>query len=154
MNIRATLLGLALGGTALGVAACNNGSTAVGPTPGPTCGPAGIQTQLLFPNPAGTPAPNTIPQIVIAVSSPLPNNEFNLYLTYNGGSAYTGNYLGQITAGQLPAGSATPSFANPIYEAVNLISNLNGASTYSVAINDTFSNCTPQNIPNATFHTQ
>jgi len=156
MNIRAVILAAAVGGSALALAACNNGgSTFTGPTPGPTCGPA-VASQLIFPNPSGTPAPDTIPEVVIAVSSPLPNNEFNLALTNTNtnGVAFTSNFLGQIQASQLPAGSAPVTISNPTYEAVNLIASLPAATTISVAINDTFSNCTPQNVTGGSFKTQ
>ncbi len=155
MNMRTILCGITCAVVGLALAACNSGGgTLVGPTPGPTCGPAGLTSQLIYPDPAGSPAPDTTNQIVLAVNSPLANNEFGLALTSGGSTALTANLLGQITASQLPPGTAQTTIPNPIYEAVSLVATLPAASTISVAINDTFSNCTPQNVPGGTFKTQ
>ncbi|MDP9111054.1 MAG: hypothetical protein M3M96_05440 [Candidatus Eremiobacteraeota bacterium] len=156
MNMRSVLFSIALSGTAAALAACGGGggiSTPPTPTPGPTCAP-NLVSQLIYPNPNGTPAPDALTQMVVAVGSPLANNEFNLVLTAGSSQANTANFLGQITASQLPPGTATTTIPNPIYEAVNLISTLPAATTISVAINDTFSNCTPLNVPGGTFKTQ
>ncbi len=158
MNIRTLFLGLALGSGVL-LAACGGGTTVTGPTPGPTCGPANIQSELIYPQPSATGVTDNLAQIVIAVSSPLPINTFNLALTAlnnGGGTALTANPLAQISASQLPAGSATATIPNPTYEAVNLIANLPSATQIQTAINDPGNpnNCTPQNIPNGTFTTQ
>ena len=157
MNRRSTFLGPALATLALALAACGGGTTITGPTPGPTCGPAGVQSQLIFPQPSASAVPDNLSQIVIAVSSPLPINTFNLALialNNGGGTAFTANPLAQISASQLPAGSATPTIPTPTYEAVNLIATLPGATQIQTAINQPNSNCTPQNIPGGTFTTQ
>lgn len=154
MKFRSVLVSVALGGAAMALAACNNNNgTSVSPTPGPTCVP-NLVSQLIYPDPAGTPAPDALPQIVLAVNSPLPNNEFNLFLTSGSSVASTANFLGQITASQLPPGSAATTIPNPVYEAVSLIATLPAASSISVAVNDTFSTCTPLNVPGGTFKTQ
>jgi hypothetical protein len=141
---------------ALGLVACSGGGgggSAV-PTPGPTCGPVGIQSQLIYPAPGATQVPDAQPQIVIAVSSPLPINTDNLVLfnvNNSNNAAGTQNPLAQIQASQLPAGSASTTIANPTYEAVNLAASLavNFASgtTIQTAINTPSSTCTPQNVP-------
>lgn len=157
MNIRTVYLGLALG-TGVLLAACGGGTTVTGPTPGPTCGPAGIQSQLLYPQPGASAIPDNLSQIVIAVSSPLPINTFNMALIGNNnvGTLLTANALAQISASQLPAGSATATIPNPTYEAVNLIATLPSGTQFQTAINDPSNpnNCTPQNIPNGIFTTQ
>lgn len=138
----------------LGLVACGGGGggSAV-PTPGPTCGPVGIQSQLIYPAPGATAVPDNTPQIVIAVSSPLPVNTFNLAIfnASTGSGTTTLNYLSQIQASQLPAGSGTTTIANPTYEAVNLVAALNAnfasGTTLQTAINLPSSNCTPQNVP-------
>ena len=150
------LLGTAALG-ALALAACGGGGGgSVSPTPGPTCGPIGIQSQLIYPAPSATAVPDAQAQIVIAVSSPLPINTYNLAL-YNAANstqfALTANPLAQIQASQLPAGSGTTTISNPTYEAVNLVNPLPAATQLQTAINDPSSNCTPQTVP-GTFTTQ
>ena len=145
----------ALGAVALAACGGSSGSNAV-PTPGPTCGPVGIQSQLIYPAPGATAVPDATAQIVIAVSSPLPINTYDLQLTAlnnGGGTALTQNPLAQIQASQLPAGSGTTSISNPTYEAVNLVNSLPAATQIQTAINDPSSNCTAQNVP-GTFTTQ
>ena len=146
-----------LAGTAFALVACGGGGTTVsGPTPGPTCGP-NVQSQLIYPRPGATAVPDNIAQIVVAVSSPLPANTFNLALTAlnnGGGTAFTANPLAQISASQLPAGSATATIPTPTYESVNLISVLPSATQIQTGLNLPSSNCTPQNIPGGTFTTQ
>ncbi len=150
------LILLASAAAALGLVACGGGGiggSAV-PTPGPTCGPVGIQSQLIYPAPGATAVPDALPQIVIAVSSPLPINTNNLVLTNVNNAANaagTQNPLAQIQASQLPAGSASTTIANPTYEAVNLAANLTvnfaSGTTLQTAINAPSSACTPQNVP-------
>lgn len=140
--------------SALALAACGGGGGGgVSPTPGPTCGPIGIASQLIYPAPGATNAPDAPPQIVIAVSSPLPINSYNLAIfnASTGSGTTTANYLAQIQASQLPAGSGTTTISNPTYEAVNLVNpltaNFASGTTLQTAINDPSSNCTPQNVP-------
>jgi hypothetical protein len=140
---------------ALALTACGGGGgTIVSPTPGPTCGPVGITSQLVYPAPSSTVSAATTSEIAIAVSSPLPLNTYNLALIASGGTGYTYYPLAQISASQLPAGSAATTIPNPTYEAVNLVSELAGATKFQVAINLPSSNCTPQNVPGGTFSTQ
>ncbi|HEV7179324.1 MAG TPA: hypothetical protein VGN11_05605 [Candidatus Baltobacteraceae bacterium] len=157
-NLSRTLFAAALGGVALALAACGGGGTTVmGPTPGPTCGPANIQSQLIYPKPGATAVPDSLSEIVVAVSSPLPANTFNLALTsQNGSNAQTANPLAQIQASQLPAGSAMATIPTPTYEAVNLIVTLPSATKISLALNipNDPNNCTPQTIPGASFTTK
>lgn len=144
----------------IGLVACNGGNTVVNPTPGPTCNP-NVTSQLVYPAPGATKVPATISEIVIAVSSPLTANTFNLYL-YNVAStanaAYTSNPLTVIPASQLPAGSAPTTIPNPTYEAVGLVqslyANFSPGTQLQTAINNANNNCTPQNIPNGTFTLQ
>ncbi|HVA26951.1 MAG TPA: hypothetical protein VNF68_02160 [Candidatus Baltobacteraceae bacterium] len=156
MNSRALIILTALGTLALAACSGSGGSTFVNPTPGPTCGPVGITSQLVYPAPGATAVPDATAQIVVAVSSPLPINTYNLALiaVSNGSSAQTANYLSQIAASQLPAGSASTTIVNPTYEAVNLIATLPAATQIQVALNIPNSTCTPLNVPGATFTTQ
>ena len=143
----------ALGALALAACGGGGGGGSVAPTPGPTCGPIGIQSQLIYPAPGATNAPDSPPQIVIAVSSPLPINTYNLAIfnASTGAGTTTANPLAQIQASQLPAGSGSTTISNPTYEAVNLVNplttNFASGTTLQTAINDPGSNCTPQNVP-------
>lgn len=140
----------------IALTACGGGGSPVAPTPGPTCGPVGITSQLIYPAPGSTAVPDAQQQIVIAVSSPLPINTYNLALINPPNTqpfSYTRNPLAQIQASQLPAGSGSTTISNPTYEAVNLIASLPAATQIQTAINDPNSTCTPQNVP-GTFTTQ
>ena len=139
---------------AVGLVACGGGnSSPTTPTPGPTCNP-GVTSQLIYPAPGATKVPATTSELVIAVSSPLPANTYNLALfnTANASNgSYTANALTVITASQLPLGSGTTTISNPTYEAVGLVSSLyatfNPGTNVQTAINDPSSNCTPVNVP-------
>ena len=159
MHIRTLLFAVAAGASALALAACGGGgSSIITPTPGPTCLPNTTQSALVFPAPGATAVPDTITQIVVAVSSPLPNNTYNLELqgpSFAGGAAQTSNFLVQIAPSQLPPGSQVPAFANPTYEQVQLQSTFQVATQVTgIGINDPLSTCTPLAIPSATFTTQ
>ncbi|MDQ2865957.1 MAG: hypothetical protein M3R51_06995 [Candidatus Eremiobacteraeota bacterium] len=159
MKMRSVFFSFVLAGVAAALAACNgnnSGGGYVGPSPGPTCGPYGISSQLIYPPAGATGVSDSIPQMVVALSTPLPINTYNLALTGNNFSSLTANYLSQISASQLPSGSATTTIPNPTYEAVNLIAALPSATQISVALNipSDPNNCTPQNIPNGTFTSQ
>ncbi|MEO9263653.1 MAG: hypothetical protein ABI282_06130 [Candidatus Baltobacteraceae bacterium] len=160
MKMRDIFPGLLLGAATLALAACNSnngGGGLVGPTPGPTCGPAGLSSQMVYPLPGATNVPDTTTELVIAVSTPLANNTYNLALTgTNNFSSQTGNPLAQISASQLPAGSGPTTIVNPTYEAVSLINSLPAATQISLFLNipNDPNNCTPQTIPGASFTTQ
>jgi hypothetical protein len=151
----------AAGLAAMGLAACGGGgNTITNPTPGPTCNPS-VTSQLVYPAPGATGVSPTISEIVIAVSSPLPANTYNLSLanTANASNtAQTANFLNSISASQLPAGSATTTIPNPTYEAVGLIAslytNFNTGTQLQTAINLPSSTCTPMNVPGGTFTLQ
>ena len=141
--------------TVIGLVACGGGGTTTvsTPTPGPTCGP-NVTSQLIYPAAGTTGVSPNISEIVIAVSSPLPINTYNLALTNTANANNTAqsvNPLAQISASQLPAGSGTATIPNPTYEAVNLVTSLsnNFASKTQIqtAINLPSSNCTPQTVP-------
>ena len=138
----------------IGLVACGGGSTpsVVNPTPGPTCGPI-VQSQLIYPASGSTGVSPNISEIVIAVSSALQINTYNLQLAgQNNGNvvAYTGNPLSQINASQLPPGSGTTTIPNPVYEAVNLqlplSQNFSPGTTIQTGINIPNSTCTPQTV--------
>lgn len=146
---------------AIGLAGCSGGSNSVvSPTPGPTCNP-NVTTQLVFPAPGAASVSPAIPEIVIAVSSPLPANTYDLTLTNvanPSNASETYNFLTVISATQLPAGSATTTIPSPTYEAVGLVNSLfvtfNAGTKIQTALNNRTSTCTPVNIPGGTFTLQ
>ncbi len=143
----------------IALVACSGNNPSVNPTPGPTCNP-NVTSQLVYPAPGATNVPATISEIVVAVSSPLPANEYNLTLTdnANGTAAQTANFFGVISASQLPAGSAQTSISNPTYEAVGLVTSLYAnfppGATLQTALNVPTTSCTPLTIPGGTFTLQ
>lgn len=144
-------------GALLAFAACGGGggSSVTAPTPGPTCLPTSLTAALVYPAPGATAVPDNLAQIVVAVSTPLANNTYNLALAGPNLSSQTYYTLAQIAASQLPSGSQTPSFANPTYEQVQLIAPFAaGTQVTAIGINLPSSNCTPFTIPGATFTTQ
>ena len=157
--MRALVFFAALGTVALAACGGGNGPTYVGPTPGPTCGPTGIQSQLIYPAAGSSGVSDSLAEIVVAVSTPLPINTYDLALialNNGGGTAFTYNYLSQINSSQLPSGSGSTTIANPTYEEVNLVSTLPTATQIQVALNNVYdpNNCTPLNVPGGTFTTK
>jgi hypothetical protein len=145
---------------AIGLAACNGSTPNVNPTPGPTCNP-NVTSQLVYPKPGATGVPANLSEIVVAVSSPLPANEYNIQLTNvtnTGNLSQTGNFLNVIPASQLPAGSAPTTITNPTYEAVGLVNslylNFSPGTQLQAALNVPTTSCTPLNIPGGTFTLQ
>jgi hypothetical protein len=146
LTLRNLFVASALATCAVAFAACGGGSPGItNPTPGPTCSP-GTTVQMIYPIPGATGVPDAPQQIVFAVGTALSSN-WDAYLAPNSngnGGGYT-NPLQTITAGQIPSPSATPSFANPVYQSITLPSSLappSGATWY-VWINNTAGNCTP-----------
>jgi len=143
----------------IGLVACNGSNPSVNPTPGPTCNP-NVTSQLVYPAPGATGVSATISEMVVAVSSPLPANEYNLQLTdnANGAIAQTANFLNVIPASQLPAGAAPTTIANPTYEAVGLVTSLYAnfppGATLQTSLNVPTTSCTPLTIPGGTFTLQ
>jgi hypothetical protein len=138
-------------------AGCGGGGGGpVAPTPGPTCGPMSFTAQLVYPAPGSTGISDSLPEVVMAVSQAFPPSEWNLWLYPNGSSNayYTNYFFYVIPASQLPVGSASTTIANPVYELVPLSAGLPAKTTFQAAVNDTFSNCTPYQVPGATFTTQ
>ena len=138
----------ALATCAVAFAACGGGgNTITNPTPGPTCSP-GTTVQMIYPIPGATGVPDSPQQIAFAVGTALPST-WDAYISNSStGNGTAGGYtvpLQTITAGQVPSPSATPSFANPIYQSVTLQGSLAPptGTTWYVWINNTAGNCTP-----------
>lgn len=144
MGMKFRLLSVLIGLGTLALAACGgSGSTLVGPTPGPTCSPLG-QYQMLYPKPGATGVPDNPQQIAFAATTAL--SGWNLFLnnanTLNN-SVTTIATMQTITAGQVPSPSATPSFANPVYQSVTLVGGFSSGQTIYVWLNNLNTNCTP-----------
>ena len=152
MKLRALSLFAAAGMVAL--AACSGGGTTiVAPTPGPTCSP-GVTYQMIYPIPGATGVPDNPQQIAFAVSAPL--SGWDLYLNNVNslsGSSYTIATTETISASQVPQPSATPSFANPVYQSVTLAGGFTSGQTIYVWLNNVNSTCTPLG-PVGSFTTQ
>jgi hypothetical protein len=157
LSLRNLFVVSALAMCAVAFAACGGGgSSNINPTPGPTCSP-GTTVQLIYPIPGATGVPDSPQQLVFAVGTALSGVAWNAYISNasNGsGSAseYT-NPLETISASQVPSPSATPSFANPVYQSSTLGTSLPAATTFYVWINNYSGNCTPDG-PLGSFTTQ
>ncbi|HTZ55544.1 MAG TPA: hypothetical protein VMB20_10820 [Candidatus Acidoferrum sp.] len=148
LTLRNLFVASVLATSAVAFAACGGGgNTITNPTPGPTCAP-GTTVQMIYPIPGATGVPDAPQQIVFAVGTALPNI-WNAYLSNasSGNGTVNGYTAGvqTITAAQVPSPSATPSFANPVYQSVTLSGSLAPptGTTWYVWINDTAGNCTP-----------
>lgn len=146
LTLRNLFAASALATCAIAFAACGGGSPGItNPTPGPTCSP-GTTVQMIYPIPGATGVPDSPQQIVFAVGTALSSN-WDAYLAPNS-NGNNGGYtvpVQTITASQVPKPSATPSFANPVYQSVTLAGSLappSGATWY-VWINNTAGNCSP-----------
>lgn len=144
LTLRNLFVASALAMCAVAFAACGGGSPGItNPTPGPTCSP-GTTVQMIYPIPGATGVPDAPQQIVFAVGTALSSN-WDVYLApnSNGNAGGYTNPLETITSG-IPSPSATPSFANPVYQSVTVpsLAPPSGATWY-VWINNTAGNCTP-----------
>jgi hypothetical protein len=146
LNLRNLFVTAALATCAVAFAACGGGGNTISnPTPGPTCSP-GTTVQMIYPIPGATGVPDSPQQIVFAVGTAL-SSSWDAYIApnSNGNNGGYTNPVQTITAAQVPSPSATPSFANPIYQSVTLSGSLAPptATTWYVWINDLGGNCTP-----------
>jgi hypothetical protein len=140
----------------LALAACGGGSSSNPPTP-PTCTIPGSTVQFIYPIPNSTAVPDNLQQFVFAVTTPLPANTWNAFLSsstsLNNVFAQTVATAAQISPSQVPSPAATPSFANPVYESVTFVNTLPAATNISIFLNNAASNCRPTG-PIGSFTTQ
>lgn len=158
LSLRKFFVASALATCALAFAACGGYNNPYSnPTPGPTCSP-NTTVQMIYPIPGATGVPDAPQQIAFAVGTALPS-VWNLYISNasNGNGSvngYTNAGMQTITAAQVPSPSATPSFANPVYQSVTLSGALTpAATTWYVWLNNSAGNCTPMG-PLGSFKTQ
>ncbi len=132
--------GIFLGAVAaLGLAACNGGGTSSAPTPTTPC-VSPVTVQVLYPQPGATAVPPTLTTIYVATSGAFPSDSSNAWDTeIVGPPTYGVQFTSQFsasTASALPAGSATPSMANPQYYTTGLSNPLVTGSGFSIYINN------------------
>ncbi len=125
---------------ALLLAGCGGGGGASAPpTPTTPC-VAPVTVQVLYPQPGATAVPTTLSAIYVATSGAFPSDSNNAWDTeIVGPPAYGTQFPGQFTAttaSGLPAGSATPTIANPQYYTTALSNTLVTGSGFSVYINN------------------
>ena len=134
------------------LAACNSSNPNVLPTPGPTCSPGNIQTQLIYPAPGATGIPDAFGQVIVASSpSPLPTSWNVVVVTAISPSGVSGNTFQPATP-PFPTPNATPSFSSPQYQSSAFGQNFPG-EVVTVFLNNTASTCTPVG-PLGSFTTQ
>jgi len=142
---------------ALALAACGGGGSSPTPTTPPLCAIPGGTVQMVYPIPNATAVTDALQQVVFAVSTPLPANTWNAFLSsstsLNNVFAQTVATAAQISASQVPSPAATPSFANPVYESITFVNALPSATAVSIFLNNATSSCTPTG-PIGTFTTR
>jgi hypothetical protein len=141
-------------GTAAVLAACNGGGNASYPSvvSVPCVVPSGTLVSLAYPAPGATHVPDSPGQVVLALSSPLPNT-WQVLLELSNGSLGSEGLLNPIAPSSVPTPYATPTFANPTYETSGLTSGLPANMLVTVLLNDQSSNCN-QYPPIGSFTTQ
>jgi hypothetical protein len=134
----------ALGAGALLLAACNTGGGSV-TNPGPCGPPVGSSVVLVYPAPGATAVPDNFGLVVLGSTTTLPTS-YQAYVyntTTNNGFLFNAV---SIPPNPLPTPNATPSFANPIYQASgNPGTTFVAGSTINVYLNNANSTCVPQN---------
>ena len=139
-----------LGAAAVLAAGCGGSN----PSNPPSCSlPAGTTTVLVYPAPGSTGIPDNFGAVVLGSSKALPLS-FDAFVVNN--TTNNGVYYNTLGTGPnpLPSPAATPSFANPVYQASgNPGVTWFGGSSLTVYVNDTGSNCVPtQSL--GSFHVQ
>jgi hypothetical protein len=134
-----------LGALVLGVAfltACNGGGNAGPPafTAIPCTLPSGTLVALAYPEPSASAVPTSPGQVVVAVSTALPNT-WQVVLQYPGGYLGWEGLLNTIAPASIPTPYAVPTFANPTYQSSGLTSALPPNTTVNVLLNNQGSSC-------------
>ncbi|MBV9269948.1 MAG: hypothetical protein JO165_02560 [Candidatus Eremiobacteraeota bacterium] len=132
-------------------AACNSGGS--NNTPASPCTIPASSVSVVYPAPNATGVPGAFQQIIVAVSSPLPSS-WNAVIQYtdpvNALQTRGGNQVVTVSP-PFPTPSATPSFANPVYQSSAFPSLVVPSNvTVSVFLNDLNSGCTPTSVSSFT----
>lgn len=112
-RVRLGLLGAGLLGACI-LAACGGGSSNPNAVSIGCPLPTGLQITLVYPANGATSVPTALPQVVLAVSSPLPAS-FQADLLETSSDLLTFGTL-EASPSPLPSPLATAGFANPIYQ--------------------------------------
>lgn len=141
MKLRSAFLGALIAGAAA-LAACNNGGGTNLPvlTLIPCTLPSGTLVALAYPEPGATAVPTSPGQVVIALSTPLPNT-WQVVLQFPYGPPAWEGLLNPIAPASIPTPYAVPTFANPTYETSGLTSALPPNTTVNVLLNNQASAC-------------
>jgi hypothetical protein len=142
MKTRWSFLGALILGVAF-LAACNSGTTTYAPpsyTVIPCTLPSGTLAALAYPEPSATAVPTSPGQVVIAVSTALPNT-WQVVLQFPSGYLAWQSLLNTIAPSAIPTPYAVPTFANPTYESSGLTSALPANTTINVLLNNQGSIC-------------
>jgi len=130
-------------GLAAVLAACNSGAAT---TPITACGPpANVSTVLVYPAPNATGIPDNFPYVVLGSTAALPAY-YQVYVVNN----TTGNavYFNSVSTppNPIPTPSATPSFANPVYQSSGTPTGVSFVAGSSITVylnNANNPNCVP-----------
>jgi hypothetical protein len=141
MRVHSIRIAVSLFFGACALAACGGNGSNFNNFPNVQCVyPTGTVVALAYPAPGAVGVPDSPGQIVIAASPALPNT-WQVVLQVPGGGVGYEALLNTIAPSAVPTPYATPSFASPIYETSGLTSALPSATTVTVLLNNTASNC-------------
>ena len=112
------------------------------PTPGPTCNPGGIQSALVYPAPNATAIPDVFGQVIIGSTAALPST-WNVVLVDVNSPGGVGGGTFTTPATPFPQPTATPAFANPVYQSSSFAGGNFPGEVVHVFLNNTATNCTP-----------
>jgi hypothetical protein len=144
MNAPAGLLGGAVA-FACALAACGGGVSNSTPAVTQCALPAGTAVALAYPVPGASAVPDAPGQIVIATSTAL-QNTWHVVLNQSNGTSTGEGVVETIVASAVPTPFATPSFANPTYQASLLTGALPSATTITVLLHNQSVVCTGLSI--------
>jgi hypothetical protein len=141
MKRRPAFLGALILGVSL-LAACSGGGNAGPPAFAaiPCTLPSGTLIALAYPEPSATAVPTSPGQVVVAVSTALPNT-WQVVLQYPGDYLAWEGLLNTIAPASIPTPYAVPTFANPTYQSSGLTSALPPNTTVNVLLNNQGSSC-------------
>jgi hypothetical protein len=140
MKTRLPIIGALIVGVSF-LAACGGGGNAGPPAVVlvPCALPTGTLVALAYPEPGATAVPTNAGQVVLAVSSPLPNNwQVVLQLPYGD---FFEAVLNPIAPSSIPTPYAVPTFASPTYQSSGLTGPLPAGTLIEVLLNNEASDC-------------
>lgn len=112
------------------------------PTPGPTCNPGNVQSALVYPAPNATAIPDVFGQVIIGSTAALPA-AWNVVLVDANSPFGVGGGTFTTPATPFPQPTATPAFANPVYQSSSFAGGNFPGEVVHVYLNNTGTNCTP-----------